>query len=193
MLVTDQGERVIVEALSHLDDETFVHSVRTRAIAFTIGKSLGLSALELRQLALGALLHDIGKLFIPVDILHKKTALTTGEWLVLETHPELGVQVVRKAGCPMEVERIVLEHHKWANGKGGYPKTSEAPPTLLTQIVTVADVLDAMTSHRSYRPAQSVESALEFIYANSGERFNSAVVGCVKHTEEAIKTLISQK
>lgn len=187
------NEMALLESLGRLDRGTFAHSVRTRDLALRIGKGLGLDGEDLRKLALGSFLHDIGKHRVPLDLLQKQTPLTEGEWLIIQDHTVLGFEAVQSAGLPHDVARIVLEHHRWANGQGGYPGHVQEPPTLLTQIVSVADVLDAMTSKRPYRPAQPVGAALEFVYQHKGTRFSSTVVDCLRSNMEDIKELITHE
>lgn len=187
------NEQALIESLVGLDKDTFCHSVRTRRLALTMGELLGLEGVEIQDLALGAFLHDIGKLYIPDNILHKQTPLTEEEWSIIQDHPTLGVEAVKSAGLSQDVSKIVLEHHRWANGEGGYPQHLQGAPTLLTQIVSVADVLDAMTSPRPYRSAYSVDVAVNFIYEHSGTRFSSTVVNCLRSNIEYFTEHISHQ
>lgn len=139
------------------------------------------SSRELDLLKMGALLHDIGKQYIPREILDKEAELTPDEWEQIKMHPIFGWQCVASMDLDDAVKRIVLGHHLWANGEGGYPSSLGKPrPCILTQITTVADVADAMTGDRPYRPALSVSTCMEYLEENSGGRFNRNVVEVFK-------------
>ena len=183
-------ETTLVDTLMHLDSETFKHSVRTQRLALTIGEFLRLGEEELEKLALGALTHDIGKLGVPTSILLKKTTLTAKEWSIVQDHVTIGFEIMKQNSASQDIAKIILEHHRWANGKGGYPQHIQDPPTLLTQVVTVADVLDAITSPRSYRPAQSVDAAIDFVYQHSGTRFCADIVNSLSENMQELRKLM---
>ncbi len=170
----------LVLALLNLTDETFAHCTRVHDLAMTLGIQMGLSTRELAKLRLGALLHDIGKQFIPPEVLHKQTPLTPEEWEQMEMHSVHGWKLVSSLELDDEVERIILEHHVWANGQGGYPQSSYGIPCILTQITTVADVVDAMTSDRPYRPALSFATCIDHLEEFQGTRFNRDIVRVFK-------------
>lgn len=167
--------------VAELDDETFGHCKRVQSLALTLGRRMGLTSAELNQLSLGALLHDVGKKFISPEILNKSTPLTPEEWEVIKTHPQLGFDCVASIGLDDTVKGIILGHHRWANGEGGYPQEdSFTKPCLFTQITTVADVVDAMTSHRPYREALNISSCLAYLEENAGTIFNRDIVTIFK-------------
>lgn len=128
-----------------------------------IGRELKLSSEELSLLGMGALLHDIGKFNIPESILEKKTPLTPAEWAIIEEHPVHGYRFAKAIGMDDAICRIILHHHLWANGAGGYPASEGVVPCLLTQITTVADVVDAMTHERPYRPPLSIADCMNIL------------------------------
>ena len=166
----------LASILFKLDEQTFLHCKRTRDLAVQLGQRMGLDSTQLQLLGLGALLHDVGKIAIPLTVLNKKTPLTAAEWSIIQQHPVLGFAMIRSLPLHIIVKKIVLEHHRWSDGKGGYPQElGFSPPPLMVQIVSIADVVDAMTSPRSYRPAQSMSSCLRYITENLGSRFSSEV------------------
>ena len=174
MLINDDA---LVAIIAELDDETFEHSRRVQSLALTLGKRMGLLSTELTQLGQGAFLHDIGKKFVPDRILRKKTALTHEEWQIIKMHPKFGYECAEAIGLSDTVKGIILGHHQWADGQGGYPQGAGlSKPCLLTQITTVADVVDAMTSNRPYRQALSMPSCIEYLEENAGTMFNREVV-----------------
>lgn len=173
-------DTIVMDALARLDHETFLHCTRVQKLALLLGSEMGLCVQELDNLRLGALLHDIGKRDIPLHILNKEAPLTPGEWALIEEHPRAGLAYVEDIGLNQTVKGIILNHHVWANGRGGYPRLeNDERPCLLTQIAAVADVADAMTSARPYRPALSRRSCLEFLQEFAGTRFNREVVAAL--------------
>lgn len=175
------NDDVLMGIVAELDAETFGHCKRVQTLALTLGRRMGLTSPELSQLSQGALLHDVGKKFIPPEILNKSTPLTPEEWAVIQTHPRLGFECVASLGLDDIVQGIILGHHRWANGQGGYPQEAgHTKPCLLTQITTVADVVDAMTSHRPYREALSISSCLVYLQENAGTIFNRDIVTIFK-------------
>lgn len=174
-------ESVIVAALVKLDDKTFAHCRRVQVLAFALGQKMGLTSKELARLRLGSLLHDIGKKDISTDILNKKAPLTHEEWELIQMHPVFGWNSFVFTELDDVVKRIILDHHLWANGEGGYPNCFENfKPCPLTQITSVADVVDAMTNDRPYRLALSVTACFEYLEENAGTKFNREVVEVVK-------------
>jgi len=171
-------DQELMHIIAELDDETFVHCKRVQTLALALGEKMGLTSMELKHLGLGAFLHDIGKKFIPQSILLKEGPLTSDEWELMRMHPQLGSNCAKQLGFGEEITRIILEHHLWANGRGGYPLDDHTlrQPSLLAQITTVADVVDAMTSHRPYRPALSLSVCLDYLEEHSGTQFNKDIV-----------------
>ena len=180
-LLNNGLDDTLVLALLNLTDETFAHCRRVHDLAIALGIHMGLATQELAKLRLGALLHDIGKQFIPPEVLHKQTPLTSEEWEQMEMHSVHGWQLVSSLELDDVVGRIILEHHVWANGQGGYPQNSHGiVPCILTQITTVADVADAMTSDRPYRPALSFTACIDHFEEFQGTRFNRDIVRVFK-------------
>lgn len=181
----------ITSALAGLDPCTLAHSHRVQRICLMIGKNMGLSSKELTTLSLGSLLHDVGKQYIPQAILMKKEALLAEEWTVIQQHPLYGYDYAKNAELHGEIEAIILHHHLWFNGQGGYPHNgSEVRPSLLTQITTVADVVDAMTQDRPYREALTLKSSLAYLEEKSGTQFSPDVVRCLTAHGQEIADLI---
>ena len=152
--------------------ETFQHSKRVAAYARLFGERIGLPRADLERLELGALLHDIGKIGTPRNILLKPRPLADDEWKVMRTHPAIGHRIM--AQFP-ELEReadVVRAHHERWDG-GGYPnelKGEEIP--LFARLFSIVDTYDAITSDRPYRPAQGVAAAKQVIAESSGTQFD---------------------
>ncbi|MES2459563.1 MAG: HD domain-containing phosphohydrolase [Armatimonadota bacterium] len=163
-------------AIDAKDRYTNEHIQRVKEVAVRIGIKLGLEGDDLRALETGALLHDIGKLAIPEQILSKTGRLTDEEFEKIKLHPDMGAKILQPVPFPFPVMPIVRHHHERWDGKG-YPSglKGEAIP-LGARILAVADVYDALTSDRSYRRGWSTEKTMEHIRANSGTHFDPAIV-----------------
>lgn len=167
----------LATALDMRDEETQGHSVRVLQYAMKLAELLGIKEQsKLKTLEYGSLLHDIGKIGIPDSILKKPSKLNEKEWEIMRTHPEAGYKILSNIKFLEEASMIVLHHHENYDGTG-YPdklKKNEIP--LAARIFSVADALDAMTSHRSYREALSFKEAKEELKLYSGTRFDPEVI-----------------
>jgi putative nucleotidyltransferase with HDIG domain len=153
------------------DHETWGHSVRVVAYAMAIAEKMSLKQNELKKLIWAGFLHDIGKIGVPDSILLKKSKLRPEEWEVIKNHPELGYKIVSQIDFLKTTSNIILYHHERFDGKG-YPKGLKGEKIPLTaRIFAVADALDAMTSDRPYRPARSMEEAVQEVASLAGEQF----------------------
>jgi putative nucleotidyltransferase with HDIG domain len=168
--------RVLVAAVEARDSYTRGHSKRVTELSLDVGQKLGLRDDKLRQLVWGAELHDIGKIGIPDYIMQKPGALTPEERSMIEQHPVIGWEIASKVSSLQEVLEVVRHHHERIDGTG-YPDRlsgEDIPP--LARIVAVADVWDALTSDRAYRPAWPHEKALEVMREGRGTQFDE---GCL--------------
>ena len=169
--------RALTVRLAEKDTYTEEHTRRVALRAVQVGEELGLAPGRLRTLAVGGLLHDIGKLSVPDDILKKPGSLEPGEYVVIQKHPENGRSLLRELGGFAEgVLRLVHDHHERLDGSG-YPRGLEAAELDLdTRILAVCDVYDALISTRVYRAAWSAEKALGLLFEQSGSAFDQRVV-----------------
>ncbi len=157
------------------DSETAGHSHRVTLYSAKLAKESGATERELKTIAMGAWLHDIGKLAIPDAILLKPGALTEEEWIIMQSHARLGFDLVKRIPFLAEAAEIILAHHERCDGSG-YPrglKTVDIP--MGARIFAVADTVDAMTSDRPYRSAHSFEEAQDEIRRGSGSRYDTRV------------------
>jgi putative nucleotidyltransferase with HDIG domain len=172
--------RALLVRLAHKDDYTAEHTRGVALRAVQVGEELGLAPVRLRELAVGGLLHDVGKLGVPNEILQKPDALTDEEFDVIKRHPELGSELVRELGFSAKVSRLVLDHHERLDGTG-YPRGLGAPDLdIETRILAVCDVFDALLSKRVYRDAWRLEDALELISREAGTKFDAACVDALE-------------
>ncbi len=174
------------DALDLKDAETEGHSKRVTAFTIAMAKHMGLNDKEIRIIARGAFLHDIGKMAIPDAILRKPGALTPDEIAIMREHCYRGYQMLKKIPFLSEASDIVYAHQEKYDGTG-YPrglKGDEIP--LGARIFSVADTLDAITSDRPYRPAQTLTAAREEIKRWSGRQFDPDVVRVFLSMQEDI-------
>jgi putative nucleotidyltransferase with HDIG domain len=172
----DETLQALAAALDLRDNETAGHSRRVMAYAVEIAKVLGCSKKQMKTIARGALLHDIGKIGIPDSILMKTGPLTGEEHAVMEAHVRVGYSLLSQIRFLRGAAEIILSHHERFDGTG-YPQgllAEEIP--LGARIFAVADTLDALTSDRPYRQATTFALAREIITQQSGRQFDPAVV-----------------
>ena len=176
--------RALMVRLGAKDTSTEEHTRRVATLAVEIGEQLGLSPSRLRSLAIGGLLHDIGKLSVPESILQKPAALDDGEYAEVKLHPERGRELLNELGGFDEtVGRLVLDHHERLDGTG-YPRGLEGDDLdLPTRILAVCDVYDALVSARVYRPAWEHERALALLHDEANVAFD---VRCIEALERVL-------
>jgi len=164
-------------AMELRDPYTAGHQRRVTELALAIAQEMGLSGEQLKGLQVASLLHDIGKgLFVPAEILSKPGQLTVWEMALIKIHPQAGYEVLKKVDFPWPVAEIVHQHHERLDGSG-YPQGLKDKDILLeAKIIAVADVVEAMSSHRPYRPSLGTEKALEEIEAQKGVLYDPQVV-----------------
>lgn len=160
--------------LKNKDEYTYRHSVSVATFSLAIGISINLTIKDLKELFIGALLHDIGKLFIPSSILLKKGSLTKEEFEIMKGHPRKGYNylILKNLGISNKALRICLEHHERIDGTGYPNNLKENEIGILSKIVSIADVYDALTSNRSYRAPLSAAEALDYIKLNINSTFD---------------------
>ena len=170
----------LTRRLAEKDAGTETHTRRVALLAVQVGEELGLPAHRLRHLAMGGLLHDIGKLGVPDAILKKPGPLDDDEFREIQRHPVRGDQLLGELGFGARVRRLVLDHHERLDGKG-YPRgLGRRTIDLDTKILTVCDVYDALISPRVYRPAFSEYEALELIRSQTGTAFDPRCVDALE-------------
>jgi HD domain-containing protein len=169
--------RALTVSLAEKDEYTEEHTRRVALRSVQVGEELGLPPGRLRTLATGGLLHDIGKLSVPDEVLKKPGALDHEEYELIQRHPANGRRLLRElGGFEDQVLRLVHDHHERLDGSG-YPQGLRATELDLdTRILAVCDVYDALISTRVYRAAWSAEKALAFLYEQAGTAFDARCV-----------------
>ncbi len=185
-VISPDLRRMITDTEAH-DAYTAGHNYRVAQLAVQLGQTMGLKPEQLRALAQGGIIHDIGKLNVPVDILNKPGRLDDDERKTIELHPEQGWRIAKFAGFMPEELSVIRHHHERYDG-AGYPDglAGEEIP-LLARITAVIDVYDALTSERAYRQPWSHEKASTLIIEQAGSQFCPLVVEAWKELSEALK------
>lgn len=167
-----------ISAISEIRDPyTAGHQRRTTQLACAVAKELGLDDQGIEACRVTGFLHDIGKIGVPAEILSKPGKLSEYEMSIIRTHVQVGYDILKNIDFPWPVAQIVLQHHERINGSG-YPAGLTGPETLLeAKILAVADVVEAMSSHRPYRPALGPVKAMEEISNNKGILYDPGVWG----------------
>ncbi len=167
---------VVSRTVEMRDPYTAGHQRRVAALAVAIAHKMGMSDADIANLEVAAALHDVGKVSVPAEILSRPSKLTALEFELVKAHVEAGYEIVRSAALPETVAEMVYEHHERLDGSG-YPRGLTAEELLPgSRVLMVADVVEAMCTHRPYRPAFGLAAALEEITAGSGTRYDQDVV-----------------
>jgi PAS domain S-box-containing protein len=158
------------------DPYTAGHQRRVSVLARAIATEMNLPSDQIDGLRMAAVIHDIGKISVPAEILSKPTKLSAIEFGLIKVHPQSGYEILKDIEFPWPVARIVLEHHERMDGSG-YPNGLTGGKLLIeSRILTVADVVESMSSHRPYRPALGLDAALDEIRKNKGVLYDPVVV-----------------
>ena len=171
-----QTVHMVSAVAAHRDLYTARHQRRTATLALSIGRQLGLNADQLEGLYLGALVHDLGKVAVPSELLSKPARLTPEEFALVKTHVQAGCDILQNVVFPWPINAIVAQHHERLDGSG-YPKGLGASAIVLeARIVAVADVFQAMSDNRPYRTALGRDAALQELERGAGVTFDAEVV-----------------
>ena len=170
-----QSVSALASALSTRDPDTAEHQRKVVRLASAIAAEIGLSRNQIEGLEVAGNLHDIGKIHVPLEILSKPGKLTEIEFSYVKTHSQSGYDIIKDIEFPWPVAEVLLQHHERLDGSG-YPRGLSGDQILLeARIIAVADVVEAMASHRPYRPALGIEPALEEITKHKGVLYDPTV------------------
>jgi len=177
----EQSIQVIADTVDARDPYTAGHQRRVAELAVGIARELGLPEDKIHGIHLAAVIHDLGKIHVPAEILSKPGKLSNIEFMLIKEHAQAGYDILKNVNFPWPIADIVRQHHEKLDGSG-YPQGLKGAQILLeSRIMTVADVVEAMSSHRPYRPALGVEVALKEIERGRGSAFDPAVAdACLK-------------
>jgi HD-GYP domain-containing protein (c-di-GMP phosphodiesterase class II) len=171
--------RALASAVDLRDPYTSGHQRRVTALAVAIAEKMGIDSETINGLRLAASVHDVGKIQVPAEILSSPRRLSTLEYEMIKMHPGAGHSLFEGIEFPWPVAEIIYQHHERLDGSG-YPRGLSGDEIMLeARIIAVADVMEAMTSHRPYRPAPGLVEALKEIRDNSGRLYDPAVVSAI--------------
>jgi HD-GYP domain-containing protein (c-di-GMP phosphodiesterase class II) len=177
--------QVMVSAVESRDPYTSGHQFRAANLACAIATEMGFPQDKIEGLLMAGSIHDIGKLSIPAEILSKPTKLTNIEFSLIKEHARKGYELLKDVESPWPLAQIVYQHHERMDGSG-YPRNLKGDEIIMeARIMAVADVVEAMASHRPYRPGLGIKAALDEIETNSGIFYDKAVVDtCLRLFQE---------
>ena len=196
---TEQVHTALVDALRAIsitvekrDPYTAGHQMRVAELAVLIGKKLDLTEQQLEGLQLGSMVHDIGKITIPAEILTTPRKLNDIEYGLIKTHPQQGYEILKDIAFPWPISKMILQHHERLDGSG-YPQGLKGDDIIIeAQIICVADVIEAISSHRPYRASLGLEAAKEEVKAHSGTLYTVSIVDAALEVIEENPTLLEQ-
>ncbi len=177
----EEALQAIAATVEMRDPYTAGHQRRVAQLAVDIALEMGLPEEQVHGIRLASIVHDLGKIHIPAEILSKPAKLNEIEYSLIKTHPQSGCDILAEIDFPWPISQAVLQHHERLDGSG-YPQGLKGDAIILeARILAVADVVEAMSSHRPYRPGLGIDAALEEIELNRGTRYDpGAVDACIK-------------
>lgn len=173
--------QTITRVIEIRDPYTAGHQKRVSKLAVAIGREMGMETKRLEGLSMAGMIHDIGKISVPSEILSKPGQLNDAEMMLIRMHSDIGASILEPIDFPWPISKIIEQHHEKINGSG-YSKGLKGDEILLeARILCVADVVEAIASHRPYRPALGLEASIEEIYKNKGILYDTDVVNaCIQ-------------
>ena len=177
--------QAVATTVEKRDPYTAGHQQRVAQLCVAIASELGLDPERIEGLRLGAMIHDIGKIYVPAEILSRPGKLSQPEFDMIKSHPQVGYDIIKDVKFSWPIAEMILQHHERLDGSG-YPLGLKGEAIIYeARILAVADVIEAMSSHRPYRPARGVEPALEEIRRNRGRYYDpEAVDACLRLFEQ---------
>ena len=162
------------------DPYTAAHQKKVALLSSAIAKEMNLSEGQIESIYIAAMIHDIGKISVPSEILSKPDSINEAEYTLIKNHPEIAFETLKDIESPWQTTEIIIQHHERLDGSG-YPFGLTNEDIIVeAKILGVADVIEAMSSHRPYRPSLGIDHALEEIVKNKGKLYDPKVVdACV--------------
>jgi putative two-component system response regulator len=172
----EQTVNALATAMEKRDPYTVGHQQRVSRLACAIAQETGFPQEEVEGIRIAGLLHDIGKISIPTDILNKPGRISQYEYMLIQEHPQSGYEILKDIRFEQPIVEVILQHHERVNGSG-YPHGLKGKKIMVeAKIMAVADVVEAMASHRPYRPSLGIDKALEEITGNRGVLYEPKIV-----------------
>ncbi|MBU4304936.1 MAG: HD domain-containing protein [Candidatus Omnitrophica bacterium] len=174
--ILDETISALAFAVEKRDPYTSGHQRRVEQLVAALAKEMKFNEEQFAAVTTAAIIHDIGKIYIPAEILSKPSSLTVFEYNLITVHPQVGYDIIKNIEFPWPVADIILQHHERLNGSG-YPNKLKGEEILFeANVLIVADVVEAMSSHRPYRPALGIDKALDEITCKKGILYHPKVV-----------------
>lgn len=168
--------QAFVKLIESKDPYTAGHQQRVSLFSAAIANAMGFSDDAVEQIRMAAMIHDIGKIYVPVEFLNKPGSLNTHEWNIVKMHSQIGHDILSPIEFPFPIHEIILQHHEREDGSG-YPMGLKASEICAeAKILAVADVAEAMAHHRPYRPAKGVGEAIAELRDNRGIKYDGKTV-----------------
>ncbi len=177
-ILREQSAMLGLISVKNYDEYTFTHALHICILCLGLGRAVGLSSAQLRELGVSALLHDVGKVFVPLEILRKPDKLTPEEFTAIARHPIDGALILfGQERVPAVAPVVAFEHHLQYNGTGYPQMPGRWEINLYSLMVSIADVYDALTTERPYRPPLSPERALQMMHESERDQFEPRLLG----------------
>jgi putative two-component system response regulator len=168
--------RAMARIVETRDPYTAGHQERVAGLATAIAEEMGWTGERINVIRIAAIIHDLGKIYVPAEIMTKPDKLSPLEFEIIKTHPEVGYEILKEIEFHWPIAEIVRQHHERVNGSG-YPRGLKSEEVFMeARVISVADVVEAMASHRPYRPGLGIEAALAEIGENRGTLYDPAAV-----------------
>lgn len=175
----NEGLGGLVQAFARLieskDPYTAGHQCRVAALSVELAKALGFSSDKVEQIRMAAMIHDIGKIYVPVEFLNKPGFLNPSEWNIVKMHAQVGHDILKPINFPFPIHEIVLQHHERNDGSGYPMGLKESEIRVEAKIIAVADIVEAIVHHRPYRPAKGFEEVIRELTDNNGSRYDNRI------------------
>lgn len=185
--VTDDVIQALLKMTQFKDPYTAKHQIGVSKLAIAIAQEMGLSKSQIDGIRVSSLIHDIGKISIPAEILTKSGILNTYEMALIQNHVRVGFDILKGLQFPWQVAKIVLQHHERNDGLGYPNKLKEDDICIEAKILAVADTIEAMAHFRPYRPALGIEAALHQIEIDKGTKYDTEAVKACRRIFELNK------
>lgn len=184
---TDASALANLIGLSSHDFYTYNHSLDVSIYSLGLGQAVGFRGAELKELGLGGLFHDIGKRYIPLDIICKSGPLTDAEWLEMQKHPVYGLRILEEHATPEAIKACAFEHHESLLGNGYPQKLTAEEIHPMARVVSVADTYDALTTKRSYNDPMRPTDAISLMTGKLSGRYDPEVLRALHAIFEKLK------
>lgn len=176
-ILNDDTVFMALTGIRDIDNYTFLHSVDVCIYSVITGKALNMPLEEIRELAFAAVLHDIGKCRVPLEILNKPGKLTDEEFFIIKNHPIYGMDITKNTPeLPPGIPKIICQHHEKWDGTGYPVGLKSFDIDRMARIISIADVYDALTANRVYRKRRMPHEAAEYLIAQSGQHFDPYIL-----------------